>query len=120
MYSCEEQIVALKEYLRKLLYIIEKDASFTFMEVKIVSKKRIDDIVCCIEASFPEIYKEQALKKSNRIRSYQYFQKLLRAVNNTLVRGSSLNLVYYKQAQKYISYILTFIDSDIKEILNNS
>lgn len=120
MNNCEEQIIALKKYLKKLLYIIENDAILTFMDKKIVNKKRIDDIICCIEASFPEIYKEQIFKKSNKMKSYICYQKLLKALNNKLTRGSSMYLVYYNDARQCISSFIALINSDIQEILNNN
>ena len=41
-------IVALKDYLKKLQKIINFEATFTFSHWKLVKKTRIDDIMCCI------------------------------------------------------------------------
>ena len=120
MSTCDEQIIALKKYFKKLLYIIKNDASFTFMDKKIVNKKRIDDIMCCIEASFPEIYKERASRGSNMLKSYALYQKLLQVVNNKFILSSSSYLVYYNDAQQYINSFLSSIDSDIREIFNSN
>ena len=120
MSTCEEQIVSLKKYLKKLLYIIKNEASITFMDKKIISKKRIDDILCCVEASFPELYKECAARVSSNLESYVFYQKLLRAINNKFILSSSSYLVYYLDAQQNITSFLSTIDSDIQRIFNNN
>lgn len=51
-------IVALKDYLKKLQKIINFEATFTFSHWKLVKKTRIDDIMCCIYATLPDTYKE--------------------------------------------------------------
>lgn len=51
-------IVALKDYLKKLQKIINFEATFTFSHWKLVKKTRIDDIMCCIYATLPVLIKE--------------------------------------------------------------
>ena len=57
MLNPDEASIEIKKYLRKLVKIINEEASFTFFKVKIVEKKRIDDILCCVDATFPDEYK---------------------------------------------------------------
>ena len=55
--SLEEETIELKRYLKKLQYVIEQETKFTLINARIVDKKKVDDILCCIESSFPETYK---------------------------------------------------------------
>ena len=57
MFNLEESYSVTNSYLLKLKNVIEEQASFTWFKTKYVSKKRIDDLLCCIEGSFPEEYK---------------------------------------------------------------
>lgn len=56
-------IVALKDYLKKLQKIINFEATFTFSHWKLVKKTRIDDIMCCIYATLPDTYKRMLKTK---------------------------------------------------------
>lgn len=71
-------IVALKDYLKKLQKIINFEATFTFSHWKLVKKTRIDDIMCCIYATLPDTYKRM-LKTKTDIQRY----------NSVLVTGTS-------------------------------
>lgn len=56
-------IVALKDYLKKLQKIINFEATFTFSHWKLIKKTRIDDIMCCIYATLPDTYKRRLKTK---------------------------------------------------------
>ena len=58
-------IVALKDYLKKLQKIINFEATFTFSHWKLVKKTRIDDIMCCIYATLPDTYKRMLKTKTD-------------------------------------------------------
>ena len=62
-------IVALKDYLKKLQKIINFEATFTFSHWKLIKKTRIDDIMCCIYATLPDTYKRM-LKTKTDIQRY--------------------------------------------------
>ena len=54
MYNTDDVIVNVKKYLQKLDKTIKNRASFSFGKTKILKKRSIDDILCCVEAALPQ------------------------------------------------------------------
>lgn len=103
--------IELKKYLKKLQYLIEKEASFTLVKTKIVDKKKIDDILCCIEATFPDDYKK--FVKSRKLKSYTYYIQLLEAIKNRFWLSTMVYSVRHNEAMVLIAGMLNSIESDI-------
>jgi len=57
MSNIYESANEIKAYANKLLKIIQRETTFSFMNLRLVNKNRVDDILCCIDASFPEEYR---------------------------------------------------------------
>ena len=75
----EETIIQMKKYIKKIRDLID-NPTFKFMDKRYVKKTRLDDLVCCMEACFPEKFKK--LIKENRlssINSGKYYKNLLSA-----------------------------------------
>ena len=78
-----EETIELKKYLKKLIFVIEKETTFSFFNTVFIDTKRLDDILCCIEASWPEKYKAFKNKKSNSIiKSSIAYKKAILAIKN--------------------------------------
>ncbi len=104
----------LKKYLRKLLKLIDQEPVFTFFKTKLVDKSRVDDIICCIEASFTDEYKNFVKKTSGKkLKSYGLWQKSLAAIKNKFCFSTSLYSVRTAEAMQAISGVISTIDSDI-------
>ena len=118
MENMQESTVELKRYLRKLVNLIENDAIFLLLKTKIVDKKKVDDILCCIEASWPEDYKAYLDKYGQRkLKSNQYYSQLLAAVKNRFLFSTNVYSVRSQEALQLINAILNTIDSDINVII---
>ena len=114
-----ESTLEVKKYLKKLLLVIENDAIFTMINSKIIDKKRIDDILCCVEASWPEDYKNYLAKKgTKKLKSPLYYKQLLMAIKNKFMFSTNNYSVKYKMAKSLISSLIVSIDNDIKHIYN--
>ena len=114
-----ESTLEVKKYLKKLLLVIENDAIFTMINSKIIDKKRIDDILCCVEASWPEDYKNYLAKKgAKKLKSPLYYKQLLMAIKNKFMFSTNNYSVKYKMAKSLISSLIVSIDNDIKHIYN--
>ena len=105
----------IKKYLRKLLKLIDQEAMFTFFKTKLVDKSRADDIICCIEASFTDEYKNFVKKTGGKkLKSYGLWQRALAAIKNRYFLSSSVYSVRTTEAMQTISGVISTIDSDIK------
>ena len=63
MTNCNEITLEFKKYLKKLIYILDNDIILSLGKNKLVKKSIIDDVICCLDASWPEIYKNYLTKK---------------------------------------------------------
>lgn len=91
MENAEKNILELQKYLKKLKNIIETEASFSFGNTKIVNKKKIDDVLCCIEASIPNMYKAYLKKGGPRkLSSNKCYLQLLDAIKNKFFFSSNV------------------------------
>ena len=117
MTDCTENIENLKKYYRKLKTVIENDASFNFMGKVYVSKQRIDDIICCIDASFPKEYLDFIDKRgSNSLKSYVNYKKLLKIIKYPFFLNNSLYVFEKSNALSLINEIASTISFDIGSI----
>ena len=116
-----ESTQEIKKYLRKLLRLIENEASFTFFTTKLVDKGRVDDIICCVEASFSEEYKTYIRKLGGKnLRSYRSWQQALKVLKNSFKLSGSLYSIKTADALRYINEIISEIDSDYKTVYEES
>ncbi|MBE7711186.1 MAG: hypothetical protein E7Z92_03495 [Cyanobacteria bacterium SIG31] len=118
MYNIDEKIVAIKKYLKKLLMIMDNEAVLVLFKTKFVNKKRIDDVLCCIEASFPDEYKN-FIKNGRQLKSNNYYIRLLQIIRTNTWLNSSWYSIHYKDAEHYIAATLASIESDIRFVYNN-
>lgn len=108
-----ETIIQLKKYFKKLLLLIGEDTVFNLMGVRFVKKNRIDDIICCIEATFPEKYKAYIKSKKKKLKTDENYTALLKVIKNKFLLSSFYYKIYYAEANKCISNILSTIEADI-------
>lgn len=113
-----EDIVAIKEYLKKLQKVINFDSVFSFANLRLVKKSRIDDIICCIYAKLPDSYKKLLktkvdVKQYNSILCYGLLAKLLA---RKFFLDKNLCPVDITEANRLISSITLSIERDIYNI----
>ena len=114
MKSCEEYTQEFKKYLRKLLKVIMYEAFFSFGKSKIIDKNRIDDVLCCVEVSWPEDYKKYLTKvNSKRLKSPMHYNQMILAIKNKFLFSSSCYYVYYDKAVRAINMLIKSIDEDM-------
>ena len=109
----------IQKYLKKLRAYIQNDAKFSFLDAKLYEKKRIDDILCCIQASWPIEYKNYTAKYgSGRFKSPKYYQDLIKAVKNRFLFSTTCYSVDYIRAIEAIKQLHDSIDLDMRIILD--
>ena len=120
MINPQESTIEFKKYLKKLLPVIENEASFFLLSSRIIDKKRIDDVMCCIEASWPEDYKKYIAKfDTKKIKSPLYYKQLILAVKNRFFFSTSCYSVNYRLALQAIHSLSTSIESDMRFIYSD-
>ena len=120
MLNPQEASIELKKYLKKLATLIERDASFTFIKTKIVDKKKVDDILCCIEASLPDEYKTFVKKSGAKsLKSNFLYVQILGAVKNKFLFSTSVYKVKHGEALSLIASMIKALDSDINFVYSD-
>ena len=114
----QESAQTIKKYLSKLSYLIQREATFSFFKTRLVDKSRVDDIICCIEASFPEEYKAVVKRTGSGgyLKTHKYWQQVLRAVKNDFRLSSSLYSVKTDPAIQAIGSMGMSLESDFRRL----
>ena len=121
MLNPSDSSLELKKYLKKLLRLIEYEATFTFFKTKLIDKSRADDIICCIEASFPKEYKEFVKRTGGKkLRSNFLWIQVLEAVRNKFCFSTCVYSVRTAAAIQAITSMGSVIDSDMRIIYNEA
>lgn len=116
----DEVTIDLKKYLKKLISIIEYDAIFTLISTKLIDKKRVDDVLCCIESSWPEDYKKYVKSfDSKKLKTPFYYKQTLAMIKNKFFLSTNIYSVKYKEAIQSIRMILQTIDTDMVYIYSD-
>lgn len=113
-----EDIIAIKEYLKKLQKVINFDNVFSFANLRLVKKSRIDDIICCIYAKLPDSYKKVLkskvnVKQYNSILCYGLLTKLLA---KKFFLDQSLCLLDISEVNRLTNSVISGIERDIYNI----
>lgn len=115
-----EASACIAKYLKKLQYTINNEEIITLINVKIIDKKRIDDILCCIEASWPEEYKAYLSRDDARnLKSHSCYLQLLQLIKNKFLFSNSVYAVQYQSVPRVITLLLNSLESDINFVLNS-
>lgn len=121
MLNAAEAGLEIKKYLKKLNYMINNEGIFTLINVRIMDKKKIDDLLCCIEASWPEEYKSYIQQNIGRkLQSQLSYEKLLLAIKNKFLFSTDVYAVRFKDAPNAIATMASTIDADINFVVNNT
>ena len=113
--------VQLKKYLTKIKALID-NPTFTLGDKRYLKKVRVDDLICCMEASFPEVFKKIVKEKRfSTVESGKYYKNLLSALKaKTGIIFSDCYVISYRATISYIEAFSRNIDADIKKLENNS
>ena len=120
MYNPQEVSLVIKGYLKKLRNILNNKAVFSLGNTKIVNKSKVDDILCCIEGSLPEEYKNYLNKYgSTKLKSYLYLNHLHAAIKNKFLFSTSKYAVDMNLAESNITAMMSAIYADLEKILRD-
>ena len=112
-----EEIKTLKSYFNKLQRTIVHNADFKLFNVALVGKNKIDDILCCILATFPNTYKRLInLKEGRDFHSILSYNLLLNALKRKFIFNPNVYLVNVGTANKLLTAISKSVEADVNRI----
>ncbi|MBR1373204.1 hypothetical protein IJ750_05975 [bacterium] len=105
------------EYFKKLLKVIHYDADLTFLDVKLIKKSKIDDVLCCILATLPDTYKKlMRQKEGDKFDSILCYKLMFKALKRKFLFNSNVYLVETNNAIKFATNVLKTLEKDIEKI----
>lgn len=110
-----------KRYLEKIKLILVKP-KLAFFDKRYLKKLEIEDLICCLEASFPEIFKK-AIKdhKQSSLKSVRLYRNLTLALKLKKSKFfADCYVVSFKECYSLTEGLIKTIDSDIKKIVEDS
>jgi len=117
MYNVDEVVLNVKKYLKKMMYIVNNNASFALPNVRIVSKNKIDDIMCCVEAAFPPEYRQYIQKFGTvGLKSNTYMARINTTIKNKFFLSSNVYAVKHRELESLISGFVSALRSDLERI----
>lgn len=117
-----EHLGELLGYFDKLLKIMKSAGEFEIFGYKFFKKTRIDDILCCIIASFPLKYKAFLKRKVTEKKQYSSvisFDVMYKKIKNPFFFNNSIYAVDYHEVIKMINTIMKTLERDISAIEKN-
>ena len=121
MQTLDEQIEKLITYLNKLKKIVNNEKSFSFGSIKIVSKAKIDDVLCCIQASYPQDYQDYV--KRNGIKSLQShlnFQQIVNIVTKKFMLSGDHYSIDSVQLEKLLGSFSQIVKNEMKNVIKDN
>ena len=111
-------IIAIKDYLKKLQKVVNFDHSFSFAGIRLVKKSKIDDILCCVYAKLPESYKKMLKTKVDvqRYNSVLCYGLLTKLLAKKFFLDQNLCIIHITEVNKLISSVILGIERDINNI----
>lgn len=111
-------ITAIANYLDKLEKVVNREADFSIGNYKLIKKAKIDDVLCCLLASFPDVYKKAINRtRGNKYRSILSYHLLFNAIKGKFILNNSVYLVNSENIQEYINTMKHTIESDVEKLM---
>ena len=95
-----DKIEDIKQYLNKLLKVVKGKGEFSLFGKKLIKKEKIDDILCCLLAVFPDNYKKMVKQKQGgkvRLNSIILYNALFDAIKGKFILNNSVYMVDSKK-----------------------
>ncbi len=110
----ESQNEEFKTYFSKLVKTVETQSLFTFGNIMIVDKQRIDDILCCIDIAFPALLKKfkQHGGKDRNVVVYKLYDSLIRNIKINPFFIKSLYAVNFDEVSRLSKDIVQSVDQE--------
>ena len=117
MFDEEKTLENINNYLKKLMFIINNNASFTIFGFKFIKKNRVDDIFCCIEGTFPKEYRDEIKRLGvQTFKGYNCYVELLDSFKKYKSLSSDYYMVKYNIALRQITVLRTSLKADFKKV----
>ena len=117
----ENDLLELKNYFKKLQKTIVRNADIKFFSFSFFKKNRIDDVLCCIIATLPDIYKKNIhTDLGKKLGSVIAYNTLFNAIQKKCPFNSTMYMVDASKANRLINIIISTIERDISYIEKNA
>lgn len=123
--NIDETMIDLNKYFNKVLMLVSNGSSFTFFSTKAVNKNKMDDILCCIEATLPKEYKKYSKQNveveinNYKLKSIHLYYAVKAAIQRKFIFSSDYYLVKHKALPALIKSFLYSFKQDLSFLYKN-
>ena len=116
-----EDLTDLINYFKKLKRVVVRDIDFKFLNNSFIKKNKIDDVLCCILASLPNVYKRNMNSDLGKnLSSIIAYKHLFDSIKKKCPFNSDMYMIQSTDANMSINIILKTIEKDIIYLEKNS
>ena len=115
MLNIDDNILEIKKYIKRLNTSLTNDVVFSWGSTKLIKKTRIDDLMCCLEATMPQEYKKYSQKPgTKKLQSIKTWNDLNTTLKNKFFLSDNLYVVKSEEALSLLQSLQKTIEQDIK------
>ena len=110
-------ISGLQDYFKKLQRALDS-ADFAFLNIRIVKKSKIDDLLVCTLALLPDEFKK-AMKKKLELDAYpsvSCYNRLSKLLKKPFILSGDYYMVSYGEANAMLKGVRQNLDRDIRNL----
>lgn len=117
----QEEILHIKEYLKKLQKVITYEYDFSLMNNKLIKKNKIDDTFVCLLSVLPQSFKRALnVKNFEKVPSVVFYKKMFNSIKGKFILNNNVYSVNYNDAIDSICRLLENIEKDLNQIEQQS
>ena len=117
MFDEEKTLENINNYLKKMTMVINSNASFSIFGFKFIKRNRVDDVLCCIEATLPKEYKDAIRKHgAQKFRGYSCYLELLDSFKKYKSFSPDHYIVKHNIVLRQITVLKSSIQSDFRKV----
>ena len=113
MYDIDEIASELLKYINKLNKLIMNEAEYTWLDKKYVNKQRVDDVLCCLEASLPSEYRDT---KDKTYKGMLIYKKIISTIRIQALLNKKLYSINYAEVSVQFKAFVEAVKLDLKKL----
>ena len=115
MLNIDDTILEIKKYLKKLATSLSTELVFSLGNTKLIRKKRIDDLLCCIEATIPQEYKNYIQRPgAKKLTSAKAWTELNLILKNKFFLSSDLYIIKQNDVMALLQVLQKTFERDLR------
>ena len=114
LFNPDDVVKNVSDYFKKLKFILDNEAKLKFGNIRIVDKTKVDDILCCVEASVPKEFAKAVSLRPAKYLAPKKYKSLVSTIKRKVLFSNNLYAVKYSDACKSIQFYINDFTRELK------